>query len=332
MKDNTITIEANQSSKKVKSSMNATNLLDKVKKGLNHVKRNYQLHLIIMIPVIYMLIFHYYPMYGVQIAFKKFVATKGISGSEWVGLVHFVRFFESPIFKMVIKNTLEISIFQLVAGFPIPIFLALTLNNTRNKRFKKTVQMVTYAPYFISTVVMVGIINQFFSPKYGIVNSILQALGFDPIMFTGIPAYFADMFVWTGVWQRAGWGAIIYLSALAAVDLSLHEAAKVDGANRFKRMIHIDIPCIMPTMITLLILNFGRMMSVGFEKALLMQNPTNLARSEIIATYVYKVGMASSIPNYSYAAAIGLFNSLINFALIILVNRISKKLTETSLW
>lgn len=296
------------------------------------IRKNWQLHLIILIPVIYMLIFHYYPMYGVQIAFRKFMATKGISGSEWVGMANFERFFASPMFKTVISNTLEISLYQLVAGFPIPVILALAMNNTRNKYYKKTVQMVTYAPYFISTVVMVGIINQFFSPKYGIVNNILQALGMEPKMFMGIPDIFADMFVWTGVWQRAGWGAIIYLSALASVDLSLHEAAKVDGANRFKRMIHIDIPSIMPTMITLLILNFGRIMSIGFEKALLMQNPTNLARSEIIGTYVYKVGLASSLPNYSYAAAIGLFNSLINFALIIVVNKVSKKLTETSLW
>lgn len=305
---------------------------DKIIGILRQVRRNYQLHLIVLIPVIYMLIFHYVPMYGVQIAFRNYMATRGILGSDWVGMKNFIRFFESPMFTKVIRNTLEISLYQLVAGFPIPIILALALNNTRNRFFKKTVQMVTYAPYFISTVVMVGIINQFFSPKYGIVNNILQAMGFDPIMFTGIPKYFADMFVWTGVWQRAGWGAIIYLSALAAVDMSLHEAAKVDGANRFKRMIHVDIPSIMPTMITLLILNFGRIMSVGFEKALLMQNPTNMANSEIIATYVYKVGLASSIPNYSYAAAIGLFNSLINFALIIVVNRLSKKMTETSLW
>lgn len=304
----------------------------KMKKGFKHIRRNWQLHLIIMLPIVYMIIFHYYPMYGVQIAFRKFMATKGISGSEWVGLENFRRFFSSPMFSKVIKNTLEISLYQLIAGFPIPIMMALALNNTRSKLYKKTVQMVTYAPFFISTVVMVGIINQFFSPKYGIVNNILQALGFEPIMFMGIPEMFADMFVWTGVWQRAGWGAIIYLSALAAVDISLHEAAKVDGANRFKRMIHIDIPSIMPTMITLLILNFGRIMSVGFEKALLMQNPTNMARSEIIATYVYKVGMASSLPNYSYAAAIGLFNSLINFMLILVVNRISKRMTETSLW
>lgn len=321
-----------ESSEKVVRKMDLTIVRNKMKRGFKHIIRNYQLHLIIMIPVIYMIIFHYYPMYGVQIAFRKFMATKGIAGSDWVGLENFRRFFTSPMFKTVISNTLEISLYQLIAGFPVPIFLALALNNTRSKRYKKTVQMVTYAPFFISTVVMVGIINQFFSPKYGIVNSILQALGFEPLMFMGIPDLFADMFVWTGVWQRAGWGAIIYLSALAAVDLSLHEAAKVDGANRFKRMIHIDIPSIMPTMITLLILNFGRIMSVGFEKALLMQNPTNMARSEIIATYVYKVGLASSLPNYSYAAAIGLFNSLINFALIILVNRISKKMTETSLW
>jgi ABC-type polysaccharide transport system permease subunit len=220
----------------------------------------------------------------------------------------------------------------LIAGFPIPIILALALNSVRNKHFKKTVQMMTYAPYFISMVVLVGMLYQFLGPKYGVVNNLLKLIGMKPVLFMGEVKYFRSIFVWSNVWQNSGWASIIYLSALASIDPGLHEAALVDGANRFKRMIHIDLPGIMPTMITLLILNTGHVMTLGFQKVLLMQNATNLAQSQIIETYVYKLGLASAIPQYSYATAIGLFNSLINFALILIVNQISKKVSETSLW
>jgi ABC-type polysaccharide transport system permease subunit len=297
-----------------------------------NIRTNYQLHLIVLVPVSYMIIFHYIPMYGVQIAFRNFVATKGFFGSDWVGLKHFIRFFNSPLAGRIIANTFVLSIYQLLAGFPIPIILALALNNTRLPRFKKTVQMVTYAPFFISMVVLVGMMYQFFSTKYGAANFLIKAVGGDPILFMGRADLFRHMFVWSGVWQRAGWGTIIYLSALSTVDPNLHEAALMDGASRLRRVFHIDIPVILPTIIVLLILNVGRIMTIGFEKVLLMQNATNLQTSEIIQTYVYKIGLASNIPNFSYAAAIGLFNSLVNFTLLIIVNRVSRRITETSLW
>lgn len=297
-----------------------------------NIKSNYMLHLIILVPLTYMIIFHYIPMYGVQIAFRDFVATKGFLRSPWVGLKHFERFFTSPVAGRIILNTLAVSVYQLLAGFPVPIILALALNNTRRSGFKKTVQMVTYSPFFISTVVLIGMMYQFFSTKYGFVNLSIKALGGEAVLFMGRAEYFRDMFVWSGVWQRAGWGTIIYLSALSSVDPNLHQAAVIDGANRWRRMLHIDIPTIMPTIVILLILNIGRIMTVGFEKVLLMQNATNLNASEIIQTYVYKVGLASNIPSFSYAAAIGLFNSLINFILLLAVNRLSRRVSETSLW
>lgn len=301
---------------------------------INDIKKNYILHLIILVPVIYMIIFHYGPMYGVQIAFKNYTGVQTIANTPWADPLfkYYIKLFKSPIFKNILINTLVLSLYSLVAGFPIPIILALALNSTRSRMFRKTTQMITYAPYFISIVVLIGMMYQFFGPKYGIVNIARKALGMDVIMYMGEGSYFRTMFVFSGVWQHAGWSSIIYLSALASIDPGLHEAALVDGANRFQRMIHIDIPGIMPTMITLLILSTGRIMTLGFQKVLLMQNATNLQFSQIIQTYVYKVGLASSIPQYSYATAIGLFNSLINFALIIVVNQISKKVTETSLW
>lgn len=297
-----------------------------------NIRTNYQLHLIILVPLTYMIIFHYVPMYGVQIAFRNFVATKGFFASDWVGLKHFLRFFDSPLSGRIIVNTFVLSVYQLAAGFPIPILLALALNNTRQPRFKKTVQMVTYAPFFISTVVLVGMMFQFFSTKYGVVNHLISALGGDRILFMGRADLFRDMYVWSGVWQYAGWGTIIYLAALSTVDPELHEAAIIDGASRLRRMVSVDIPVILPTIIILLILDVGRIMTVGFEKVLLMQNATNLRASEIIQTYVYKIGLASSIPNFSYASAIGLFDSVINFILLVLVNRLARRITETSLW
>jgi ABC-type polysaccharide transport system permease subunit len=292
----------------------------------------WQLYLMISVPIIMLFIFHYIPIYGLQIAFKDYQPSLGIWHSKWVGLKWFYKFFQSYQFKRVISNTLEISLYSLIAGFPIPIILALGLNMCGHEKFKKVVQTTTYAPYFISVVVLVGMIIQFLSPKFGLVNRAIVSLGKEPVMFMIRPELFADLYVWTGIWQGTGWGSIIYLAALAGIDPQLHEAAIIDGASRFRRVIHIDIPGILPTMIILLILNSGSLMSVGFEKALLMQNDLNLIRSEIISTYAYKIGLATSRPNYSYSTAIGLFNSIINFILLITVNKISKKLSETSLW
>lgn len=297
------------------------------------IKVNYQLYLIVLLPIVYIIVFHYMPMYGVQIAFKDFVAVKGITGSPWVGLKYFEKFFNSYEFSRVVKNTLEISIYSLIAGFPVPIILALSLNNTANLKFKKTVQMVTYAPYFISTVVMVGILTQFLSiADYGVVNNLIRMLGVKPVMFMSRPELFSSVYVWSGIWQGAGWGAIIYIAALSSIDQELYEASIVDGASRFQRVIHIDIPGIMPTMVIMLILSAGQIMNVGFEKVILMQNPLNMQRAEVISTFVYKIGLANSMPNYSYGAAVGLFNSIISFAMLVSVNWFSRKVNETSLW
>ncbi len=296
------------------------------------LKLNWELYAILAIPLIWLLIFNYYPMYGVQIAFRRFSAVKGITGSDWVGFDYFVKFFESYNFRTILTNTLAISVYDLVLGFPFPIILALLLNNCLQPMYKKVAQIITYMPYFISTVVLVGIIIQFTSPKVGLVNYFITALGGQEIDFMGIPSYFRHIYVWTNIWQGTGWNAIIYLSALASVDTSLHEAALVDGANRFKRMIHIDLPGILPTIAILLTLRMGSIMNVGFEKAFLMQKPLNLRTSEIISTFVYKTGLASAAPDFSYAAAIGLFNSVINLALISIVNYINSKINETSLW
>lgn len=296
------------------------------------LRKNYQLYLVILVPVIYIIIFHYLPLYGIQIAFKNYSPALGIWNSPWVGFSEFKRFIGSYQFVNVLRNTLSISFYGLLAGFPIPVFLALALNNVKNIYFKKTVQMVTYAPYFISTVVMVGIIIQFLSPKYGIVNNVLRTFGLDEVLFMGQPNLFSSIYVWSGILQTMGWSSIIYLSALSGIDVQLHEAAIVDGANRFRRMLHIDFPGILPIVIILLILNLGQIMNVGFEKALLMQNVMNIQRSEIISTYVYKVSFATNMPNFSYATAIGVFNSVINFTLLLFVNKVAGKLTETSLW
>lgn len=299
---------------------------------IKNIKKRYYLYLMMLLPMVYLLIFKYYPMYGAQIAFKKFIAAKGIEGSPWIGLQNFQKFISSYIFWRLLKNTLVISLYQLIAGFPIPIILALALNSTKKDRFKKTVQMTTYLPHFISTVVMVSIVMQVLSPKTGLVGNIARTFGFTAVDVLGKPEWFSSVFVWSSVWQSAGWGTIVYLASLASIDQSLHESAVVDGATRFQRIINIDIPGIMPTMVTLFILNAGKIMNVGFEKIFLLQNPLNITTSEIIATYTYKVGLASSAADFSYASAIGLFNSIINLILIVIVNNISKKLSESSLW
>ena len=296
------------------------------------LKNNYQLYFLLALPVAYIVVFHYVPLYGAQIAFRNFNASGGIIGSPWVGFDQFINFFSSYQFARVIKNTLIISIYSLIAGFPFPIILAIMLNNTKNVFYKKFVQLSTYAPYFISTVVMVGIVLQFLSLQYGIVNRVIRLMGFDEIMFMGESSMLSSVYVWSGIWQTTGWGSIIYISALSAIDPTLYEAAKIDGAGKMARIMHIDLPGILPTMTIMLILSFGDIMSIGYEKILLLQNPMNLEASEVISTYIYKVGLAARIQNYSFGTAIGLFNSVINFVLILIVNAISKRISETSLW
>jgi putative aldouronate transport system permease protein len=296
------------------------------------IKRSWQLYVFLALPVAWLLVFMYYPMYGAQIAFRDFLPGRTILGSEWVGLENFIRFFNSPMFERLLRNTIGLSFYSLLVGFPIPILIALSLNQLRTGVFKRSVQMISYAPYFISTVVMVGLILQFLDLRRGPINLLFQALGIDTIHFMGIADMFPDIYVWSGVWQNSGFNTVIYMAALSTIDPALHEAALVDGANRLQRILHIDIPGIIPITLTLLILNMGQLLNVGFEKAFLLQNPLNLKTSEVISTYVYKVGLVGGVANFSYAAAIGLFNSVLGLLLLLAANQLSKKFSETSLF
>ena len=294
------------------------------------MRKDWQLMLLCVLPVAYYIIFHYIPMYGVQIAFKDFTAARGIWGSEWVGLGNFKRFFSSYQFWPLIKNTLSLSFLQLLIGFPVPIILAILLNQVRNGKFRRIVQTVTYCPHFISIVVLTGMLYIFLSPRSGLVNNIIEFFGGERINFFGDPSKFRPVFIISGIWQNAGWSAIIYIAALAGISPDLYEAAQIDGANKWKIIRHIDLPGILPTATMMLILEVGKIMNIGFQKAYLMQTPLNLSASEIISTYIYKVGLIDS--QYSYSAAISLFNNIINIILLVTVNRIAKKTTENSLW
>ena len=296
--------------------------------------RFWQLYLFLLLPVVYAIIFDYIPMAGVQIAFKRFTIRGGIWGSPWVGFVNFIKFFNSYTFGRVITNTLRISVYSIIAGFPFPIIFALCLNSIENRRYKKLLQTITYMPHFISVVVIVGILMQVFHPMNGIYGIAVKAItGSMATDLFAKPDVFPHMYVWSGVWQGFGWGSIVYVATLTSVPDELYEAAKIDGASRFQMIFHVDIPALTPTVIIMLILRMGSVMSVGFEKAFLMQNNLNLRTSELISTFVYKQGLAASGPtDFSYAAAIGLFNSVINLILIVIFNKISKKVSETSLW
>lgn len=300
--------------------------------ALWRMRKSWQLYLCLALPLAWLLVFQYYPMYGAQIAFRDFVPGSGIWNSEWVGVTNFVRFFNSPMFIRLLQNTLGLSFYSLVVGFPIPIIFALSLNQLRGGAFKNTIQMVSYAPYFISTVVMVGMMLQFLDMRIGPVNLIIQFFGGQSIQFMGSAELFPSVYVWSGVWQNTGFNTIIYLATLTTIDPALHEAALVDGANRIQRIWHIDIPGILPVAATLLILNMGQLLNVGFEKTYLMQNTLNLSASEVISTYVYKVGLAAGVVNFSYASAIGLLNSVVGLVLLLIANKISKRFTDAGLF
>ncbi|MBA8795648.1 ABC-type polysaccharide transport system permease subunit [Friedmanniella endophytica] len=293
--------------------------------------RSWQLYVLVIPPVIFALLFLYWPMYGLQLAFKNYNITKGITGSPWAGTRYVEQFINSYLFWPVLKNTLILSFYSLVATFPLPIILALLLNTVRRSKFKKAVQMITYAPHFISTVIVVGIIFMLFSPSSGVVNVAIQALFGQTVDFVSA-GWFRHTYVWSGAWQQMGFAAIIYLAALAGIDPELHEAARVDGAGVLRRIWHIDVPGILPVMITLLILSMGNILSSDFTKILLMQNNNNLGTSQVIDTYSYQIAFRSAIPQYSYATAIGLFKSIISFVLLMTVNFLSKKITKNSLF
>ncbi len=263
-------------------------------------------------------------------AFKDFVPSKGIMGSPWVGLKHFERFFNSFQFEALIKNTVGLSVYQLIITFPIPIIIALMLNQLAKEKVKKFIQTTIYAPYFISTVVLVGMMQIFLSPSSGFINNIIQAFGGEPIYFFASPKWFRPLYILSSVWQGTGWATVIYIAALSGVDPQLHEAAIVDGASKFKRILTVDVPAIMPVIVIQLILSLGNVMNVGFEKAYLMQTDLNLDTSEIIGTYIYKVGLQQS--QYSFSTAVNLFLAVINVILLVSVNKIVKKFSESSLW
>ena len=293
------------------------------------VRRSAPLYLLMLPSIVIFLMFTYYPMYGVIIAFKNFTPAEGILGSPWVGLKHFQQFFNSYQFWPTIRNTLIISFYTILVTFPLPIVLALLCNQMRSKKFKKFFQVSTYLPHFISTVVMCGMIILFLSPSTGIIAKLVGLLGIKMPNLMGSASAFPSVYVWTEAWQHVGWDSILYIATLSAIDPTLYEAATMDGANKWHKVLHIDIPALLPTATIMLIMRMGSVMSVGFEKVYLLQNPLNSSSSEILSTYVYKMGLVSN--QYSLSAAIGLFNNVINLILLIAVNQIAKKLSDTSL-
>lgn len=302
----------------------------KSKKLFKKIMRNWQLYIFMAPALLTVIIFNYVPMYGIQIAFKNYIPALGMAESKWVGFDHFTRFFESYYFWDLMWNTLSISLYGLLVGFPLPILLALAFNEIRTGPFKKTVQTVTYAPHFISMVVMAGMIITFLTPSTGMIVNLLEAIGITPPSFLTDPRWFKTVYVLSDVWQATGWGTIIYLAALTAVDPGLHEAAILDGASRLQRIRHINFPVIIPTITILLILNMGGLLGVGYEKILLLQNPLNMEASDVIATSVYRTGLLEA--QYSYSTAVGLFNSIVNAILLIVVNQVVRRTSENSLW
>lgn len=290
------------------------------------VWKNWQLYIMCLPAVIYFLIFAYKPMYGIIIAFKNYSMRKGIMGSPWIGFGNFERLFSSYWFPIILKNTLTLSGLTLILGFPIPILLALILNEVQNSRFRKGFQTISYAPHFISTVVLCGMLTLFLSPSSGVINRFITMLGGEHINFLQEPSMFKWVYVLSGVWQEMGWGSIIYFATLSGVDKALIEAADIDGASRLQKIWYINLPVLVPTILILLILNCGSLLSVGYEKVFLLQNPTNLSASEVISTFVYKSGLEKS--DFSFGAAADLFNSVVNTIVLVLANTISKQTTK----
>ena len=310
------------------SRVGIANTAQERKNVIRAIKRHWQLYLIVLLPIVYLVVFKYVPIVGAQIAFRDYNFKDGIWNSKWVGLKHFKSFFSSPQFGKLMINTLGLSVYNIVVGIFPPILLAISLNYVRVKFFGKTVQMITYMPYFISTVLVVGILSQLLSLT-GIVNHMVEACGGTAIHFMGSPKLFKTLYVFSGVWQNTGYNAVIYISAIAAVDQQLHEAATVDGANIWQRIRYIDIPSITPTAIILLIMACGHVLTMGYEKVLLMQNDLNMETSDIISTYVYRIGLTSM--QYSYSTAVGVFQSVVSLILLLVVNYISGKYSDTSL-
>ncbi|MFT8322013.1 MAG: ABC transporter permease subunit [Bacillus sp. (in: firmicutes)] len=301
----------------------------KISRNIKQLKKSGPLYLLLLPTIILLICFTYIPLYGIVMAFKDYSPALGIWNSPWVGLKHFIQYFHSYQFNLTLKNTLYISLYSILVGFPLPIALAILCNQIRMVMFKKVFQVTTYLPHFISTMVMCGMILVFLSPSNGLVANILGLFGMEMPNLLSSPVLFSSVYVWSDVWQHLGWDSIIFLAALSAIDPTYYEAATMDGASRLQKIVHIDLPLLMPTAMILLILRAGSLLSVGFEKVLLLQNTLNLPGSEVISTYVYKVGMQNF--QYSLSTAIGLFNTVVNVIILLLVNWISKKLTKTSL-
>jgi len=290
---------------------------------------HWQLYLYLVLPIAYIIIFKYIPMYGLQIAFRDYMIRDGFFKSPWVGLYWFKMFMTSHYFPRLLKNTVGISLYSMVAGFFPPIILAIAINECRRKYFAKAVQLITYAPFFLSTVVIVAILQQVLS-SYGMVNALLNRLGIASISFMTQPALFKSIYVWSGIWQGAGYSAIIYLAALAGINPELHEVAQIDGANIWQRIWNVDLPGIMPTAVILLILGTAGILNVGFEKIYLMYGPLTMETADVISTYTYRMGLVDM--NYGFATAVGLFQSVISFVFMIIVNQIAKRISSISLW
>jgi putative aldouronate transport system permease protein len=305
-------------------------LLNALSEGMSALCKNWQLFLLLLPALVLLIVFRYLPLFGLSLAFKQFNYAQGIFGSPWYGLRHFVDFFSYYRFKEIFLNTVILSLYKLAAHFPLPIILAVALNEVKSAKLKKTVQTVTFVPYFISVVVIVGMMLQLLAPQTGLINNIISYCGGQRINFIGDPANFRHLFVWSDVWQMTGYSAVLYIAALTSVDQSMYEAASIDGVTKWQKIIYIDFPAILPTVIIMFILEVGRIMDVSFEKVILLQNPVNLRTSEVLSTYIYKVGMIDG--RFDFATAGTLFNSLINFTLLVMVNRIAKKAGETSLW
>jgi putative aldouronate transport system permease protein len=295
-----------------------------------YMRARWQYYILILPAFVFTAIFSYQPMYGLQIAFRDYKTKKGFWGSKWVGLKHFERFLESDKFLPLLRNTLEINLVTMVCTLIIPIIVALMLNELNKKKMKKTMQMIMYAPHFVSTMALCGIVILFTNREAGIINVIIKLFGGEGVDFLSKPANFTAIYVLSEIWQNTGWGTIIYLATLSGVDQQIVEAALIDGANRYQKIWHVDIPCIMPTIITMAIMKAGHMLSLGYEKILLLQTPLNIEKAEVISSYVYEIGIQQG--QFSYSTAIGLFNSIVNIIVLFLVNTLAKKRTGTSLW
>ncbi len=318
-----VTTKSKKDATKVKIPTNAPPKL------LRNMQRHWQLYILLLPTIIFFIVFKYVPMYGVQIAFRDFSIIDGFTGSEWVGLEHFERFVNSPDFWLVLKNTVTLSLMQLAISFPLPIFISLLLNQLKKQRHKTVIQNILIAPHFISLVVLIGMVTIFLNPYSGILNQFIAFFGGEPIFFLGEPDYFKPIYVLSGVWQSTGWGTVVYVAALSSIDPTLYEAATVDGASRWQKIWNIDFQGILPVIIVQLILNTGQMLSIGYEKILLLQNDLNRVTSEVISTYEFKQGVLDA--QFSYSAAIGLFNAIINLMILLLVNYLAKKYSETSI-